>query len=74
MDSGFEQRVRERAYEIWVGAGMEEGLADLHWLSAEQAVMGESVTPITKRAKKTAKPKSAMAVPARKSSKAKAAA
>ena len=73
MDSGFEQRVRERAYEIWVAAGMEEGLADLQWLSAEQAVVGESVTPITKRAKKAPKPNAAMVTPSRKSSKAKAA-
>ncbi len=73
MDTGFEQRVRERAYEMWVAAGMEEGLADLHWLSAEQSVMGESGVPVTKMAK-AAKPRPAKAAPARKATKTKVAA
>ena len=42
MDAVFEQRVRERAYQIWKATGMDDGAADRHWLSAEQAVRSEA--------------------------------
>lgn len=45
MDIASEQKIRERAYEIWVAAGMREGDADQHWLHAEQAVRHEVVMP-----------------------------
>ena len=48
MDASFEHKVRQRAYDIWVAAGRENGLAELHWLSAEQAVMGEITIPNAK--------------------------
>ena len=56
MDA-FEQRVRERAYEIWQTSGMDHGSADLHWLSAEQSVISEAEQACTKVVKpaKTAK-------------------
>ena len=73
MDSGIEQKVRERAYDMWVAAGMEDGLADAHWLRAERAVMGESSAPVIKMAK-AAKPRPATAAPTRKTTKAKVAA
>ena len=50
MDVAFEQQVRERAYQIWQAAGMEDGFADLHWLSAEQAVIHEVKTSSAKPA------------------------
>ena len=60
MDAAFEQKVRERAYEMWKAAGQENGLADLHWLSAEQAVMQEHQLKMAaaemKQALKSAKP------------------
>ena len=48
MTQAIEQKIRERAYEIWVATGCENGLADLHWLSAEQAVIDEAVQPDAK--------------------------
>jgi hypothetical protein len=36
MEPALEQRVRERAYEIWNATGREDGRADEHWLSAER--------------------------------------
>ncbi len=44
MDASFEQKIRQRAYDIWVAAG-KDGLAESHWLSAERAVMGEITIP-----------------------------
>jgi hypothetical protein len=41
--SGFwhEQRVRDRAYEIWQQAGCPEGKSDEHWLQAETEISAE---------------------------------
>jgi hypothetical protein len=36
-----EQRVRERAYEIWESTGRPEGKAGEHWLQAEAEVAAE---------------------------------
>jgi hypothetical protein len=36
-----EERVRQRAYELWVGAGRPEGKAVEHWLQAEAGIAGE---------------------------------
>ena len=55
MDSSFEDKVRERAYHIWMAAGRESGLADLHWLSAEQEVMDEITSPNAKVVKSKAR-------------------
>ena len=65
MDASFEHKVRQRAYDIWVAAGREDGLAELHWLSAEQAVMGEISIPNAKVVKaRVAKPAVAAKKPA----------
>ena len=61
MTQAIEQRIRERAYEIWMATGCENGLADLHWLSAEQAVMDEALQPAAKVMKKAAKPRASKA-------------
>ena len=39
MEPALEQRVRERAYEIWNATGREDGRADEHWLSAERELL-----------------------------------
>lgn len=36
-----EQRVRERAYEIWERAGRPEGKAVEHWQQAEAEIVAE---------------------------------
>ena len=79
MDAAFEKRVRERAYEIWLAAGMNDGAADSHWLSAEQAVKMETAKPgaKAKAVKKAVSVKAAAPVaatgPVRKSTKSKVA-
>ena len=35
MDANFEQVVKERAYALWIEAGMVHGLDRVHWLAAE---------------------------------------
>ena len=59
MDAVFEQRVRERAYEIWKASGMGDGAADRHWLSAEKAMRVEADEACAKpvKAAKTASSK-----------------
>jgi hypothetical protein len=45
MDRTMEQRIRERAYEIWLANGSKDGEADRHWLTAERELLSEmSVT------------------------------
>ena len=39
MEPALEQRIRERAYEIWNASGREDGRADEHWLSAERELL-----------------------------------
>ena len=38
MDRQFEQKIRERAYQIWIEAGRMHGLELEHWTKAERDV------------------------------------
>jgi hypothetical protein len=42
MEPAVEQRIRERAYEIWNATGREDGRADEHWLSAERELLASA--------------------------------
>lgn len=63
MTSADENRVRERAYAMWLAGGMIDGMADDHWLSAEQEIRSEAGTP--QMAERTAASASADGKPAR---------
>ena len=39
MDQSIENRIRERAYEIWTTQGCVHGQADRHWLAAERKIL-----------------------------------
>ena len=39
MEPALEQRIRQRAYEIWNATGREDGRADEHWLFAERELL-----------------------------------
>jgi Protein of unknown function (DUF2934) len=39
MQQDLSERIRERAYEIWIASGHRDGEADQHWLAAEQEVL-----------------------------------
>jgi len=42
MDTELEQRIRERAYELWMRHGSLPGRADEYWYQAEREILGES--------------------------------
>ena len=42
MEPALEQRIRERAYEIWNATGREDGRAYEHWLSAERELLASA--------------------------------
>ncbi len=42
MDQNLENRIRERAYEIWAAHGCMHGQAEQHWLAAEREILAAS--------------------------------
>jgi len=43
MDQNVENRIRERAYEIWAAHGCVHGQSEQHWLAAEREVLATSI-------------------------------
>ncbi len=44
MDQSTENRIRERAYEIWT-----HGQADQHWLAAEREILAASTAALASK-------------------------
>jgi hypothetical protein len=44
MNQNLENRIRERAYEIWTAHGCVNGHADQHWLAAEREILKVTAT------------------------------
>jgi hypothetical protein len=66
MEQALEQRIRQRAYEIWDAVGRPEGTSHLHWLAAEREVLAaSSFGTSTARSKATANKTVRRAKPAR---------
>ncbi|WP_246529134.1 DUF2934 domain-containing protein [Microvirga zambiensis] len=42
MDKKLEERIRERAYQLWMRHGSIHGRADEYWYQAEREVLGKS--------------------------------
>ena len=42
----LENRIRERAYEIWTAHGCIHGQADQHWVAAEREILTESTATL----------------------------
>ncbi len=57
MDAGFEQQVRQRAYELWLRDGMAHGRDSDHWYAAEGEVLAERAAAKPRRKAKSAKGK-----------------
>ena len=53
----FEQQVRERAYHLWLSAGMADGKAHEHWVSAERALLSKHAPKVAAKSKTTARKK-----------------
>jgi hypothetical protein len=41
MDEAWREKVRERAYAIWLRAGSPDGRAEQFWLMAEEELLAE---------------------------------
>ncbi|WOH55318.1 DUF2934 domain-containing protein [Bradyrhizobium sp. BWC-3-1] len=41
--SDLEQNIRERAYQLWVENGCEQGKAEMHWLDAQREVLAAAL-------------------------------
>ena len=55
----FDERVRQRAYRLWVEEGCPEGRADVHWDKARELVAIEqnqkqTTKPVAREAKQAA--------------------
>jgi hypothetical protein len=48
MDRSLENRIRERAYEMWTAHGCVHGQAEQHWLAAEREVLATSTTALAR--------------------------
>jgi hypothetical protein len=49
MDHSLENRIRERAYEIWAAHGYVQGQADQHWLAAEREILAASTAAVARQ-------------------------
>jgi Protein of unknown function (DUF2934) len=46
MNQSLEDRIRERAYEIWTAHGCVDGQADQHWLAAEWEILARATNAL----------------------------
>jgi Protein of unknown function (DUF2934) len=46
MNQPLEDRIRERAYEIWTAHGCIDGQADQHWLAAEREILARATSAL----------------------------
>jgi Protein of unknown function (DUF2934) len=60
-----EQAIRERAYELWIESGRDDGKADTHWLAAQREILSASLGDLgratSSEPQKIEKPKKAKA-------------
>ena len=55
MSHEVEQRIRERAYELWALSGYPHGQDEDHWCAAEREVIAAMHVPAKPKKKKAAK-------------------
>ena len=58
MDESLENRIRERAYEIWTAHGCVHGQAEGYWLAAEREVLATSAAALAGKPNPKKKPRS----------------
>ena len=49
MDQSLENRIRERAFQIWRANGFVHGQADQHWLAAEREILAASTAALARQ-------------------------
>jgi hypothetical protein len=47
MQSNLQNRIRERAYEIWNAGGRVHGQEEQHWLAAEREILAQMTAEIS---------------------------
>jgi hypothetical protein len=61
----LDQAIRERAYQLWIESGRDDGKADAHWLTAQREILSASLGGLghatSSKAKKIEKPAKAKA-------------
>ena len=59
MEQSVQERIRERAYQLWDTSGRMNGQAEQHWLAAEREILAERLAPSTAatRASRLRRPK-----------------
>jgi hypothetical protein len=55
MSHEIEQRIRERAYQLWAMSGYPHGQDEEHWCAAEREVIAAMQVPGKSKKKKAAK-------------------
>jgi hypothetical protein len=74
MSHELEQRIRERAYELWAMSGYPQGQDEEHWCAAEREVIAAMHVPAKPKKKKSTAAKVSAAAIASGPSRSKAAA
>jgi hypothetical protein len=46
-----EHAIRERAYQLWMANGCQEGASEAHWLAAEREILAKAMSAEPLRAK-----------------------
>ena len=46
--SDVEQTIRERAYQLWIDSGRDDGSAELHWITAQREVLSASLAVVSR--------------------------
>ena len=64
--SDLEQTIRERAYQIWMESGGQDGHAESHWLEAQREVLSASLAAVARVSKAGSEKPKAKASAARK--------
>ena len=41
--SNVEEKIRERAYHLWIADGQPQGQADIYWLNAQREILTTSL-------------------------------
>jgi hypothetical protein len=61
MSHELEQRIRERAYELWAMSGYSHGCDQDHWCAAEREILAANHVPMKPKKKSAAKVPAAIA-------------
>jgi hypothetical protein len=49
MEREVTQRIRERAYQLWISSGSLDGQSEVNWLSAEKEVLAAKTAHTVKK-------------------------